>query len=242
MLISTLNYNQPELTDNLVKQLRYDQSFNSHELMVVDNGSTKQSANCTTHKLEENLYFGGGLNVVLEYFLQSRHEYFVLFNNDLIFHGPRLLTNMVQEMKDNDLSLYSPAITNTGADQCFWKQMWNWGTGTVREVQFIDFMCPVMRRDLAEAIVKFPDELFLGWGADFYSGMVAEQNGMKVGVSDNITLSHLVSQTFKTGAIEVKESDFCKQADGNMHNYFLNNPNLNQKFVEFRQNGANYNA
>jgi GT2 family glycosyltransferase len=242
MLISTLNYNQPELTDNLIKQLTHDKSFNSHELMVVDNGSSKQPANSTTHKLEENLYFGGGLNIVLEYFLQSRHEYFVLFNNDLIFHGPRLLTNMVQEMRDNDLSLYSPAITNTGADQCFWKQMWNWGTGTVREVQFIDFMCPVMRRDLAEAIVKFPDELFLGWGADFYSGMIAEQNGMKVGVSDNITLSHLVSQTFKTGAIEVKESDFCRQADGNMHNYFLNNAELNQTFVEFRTNGANYHA
>jgi len=240
MLVATLNYNQPELTDNLVKQLQHDTTFSDHELMVVDNGSTKSIAKSTTHKLEENLYFGGGLNTVLEYFLQTNHEYFVLFNNDLIFHGPRLLSNMVAEMEDSDLSLYSPAITNTGADQCFWKQMWNWGTGTVREVQFIDFMCPVIRRDLAEAIVKFPDELFLGWGADFYSGMVAEQNGMKVGVSDNITLSHLVSQTFKTGAIEVKESDFCKQADGNMHNYFLSHSTYAEMFNRYRQGGANY--
>ena len=52
MLISTLNYNQPELTDNLVKQLRHDVTFNSHELMVVDNGSTEVPANTTTHKFK----------------------------------------------------------------------------------------------------------------------------------------------------------------------------------------------
>ena len=154
MLISTLNYNQPDLTDNLVNQLKRDISFSQHELMVVDNGSTKELAKSTTHKLPENLFFGGGLNVIMDYFLSTKHEYFVLFNNDLIFHGPRLLTNMIKEMEENDLSLYSPSITNTGADQCYWKQMWNWGTYNVRQVPFIDFMCPVFRRDISEAIVK----------------------------------------------------------------------------------------
>ena len=61
MLISTLNYNQPDLTDNLVNQLKRDISFPQHELMVVDNGSTKELAKSTTHKLPENLFFGGGL-------------------------------------------------------------------------------------------------------------------------------------------------------------------------------------
>ena len=107
MLISTLNYNQPDLTDNLVNQLKRDTSFSQHELMVVDNGSTRELAKSTTHKLPENLFFGGGLNVIMDYFLSTKHEYFVLFNNDLIFHGPRLLTNMIKEMEDNDLSLFT---------------------------------------------------------------------------------------------------------------------------------------
>lgn len=239
MLIATLNYNQPELTDNLVNQLKRGNDLSKHELMILDNGSTNQLAQSTTHQLKDNLFFGGGLNVVMEHFLSTDHEYFVLFNNDLIFHGPRLLDNMIREMRENDLALYSPAITNTGADQCFWRQMWNWGTGTVRQVPFIDFMCPVFRRDLAEYIIKFPDELFLGWGPDFYSGILAEEAGFKVGVTDNITLSHLVSQTFKTGAIELKESDFCAQADGNMHNFFLNSK-YKDKFAEFRQLGSTY--
>lgn len=240
MLIATLNYNQPELTDNLIKQLHRGNDLSKHELIVIDNGSTKELAKSTTHKLSENLFFGGGLNVALDYFLSSKHEYFILFNNDLIFHGPRLLDNMIKEMKDNDIALYSPSITNTGADQCFWKQMWNWGTYSVRQVPFIDFMCPIFRKDIAEMIIKFPDELFLGWGPDFYSGIIAEENNLKVGVSDNITLSHLVSQTFKTGAIEIKESDFCSQADKNMHDFFLNSK-YKDKFIEFRQKGSSYN-
>ena len=142
-------------------------------------------------------------------------------------------------MKTNDLALYSPAITNTGADQCFWKQMWNWGTYSVREVPFIDFMCPVIRRDLAEYIVKYPDELFLGWGPDFYTGIKAAELGVKIGVSDNITLSHLVSQTFTSGAIEIKVSDFCQQADGNMHNFFLNSK-YRDNFNELRKLGSEY--
>jgi GT2 family glycosyltransferase len=239
MLIATLNYNQPELTDNLVKQLRTGNDLTQHELMIVDNGSTKELAKSTTHRLEENVFFGGGLNMILEYFLSTNHEYFVLFNNDLIFHGPRLIDNMLREAKDNDLALYSPSITNTGADQCFWKQMWNWGTMSVRQVPFIDFMCLVMRRDLAEYITRYPDELFLGWGPDFYTGIKAQEGGFNVGVSDNITLSHLVSQTFKTGAIDIKESDFCAQADGNMHNFFLNS-NYKDKFIEFRHLGSTY--
>lgn len=241
MLLATLNYNQPELTDNLVDQLKRDTTFSEHELMVVDNGSTKELAKSTTHKLPENLFFGGGLNTIMDYFLSTDHDYFVLFNNDLIFHGPRLIQNMLEEIKSNNLDLYSPSITNSGKDQCHWKQMWNWGTGTVREVEFIDFMCPVFSRKLAKEIKQYPNELFLGWGPDFYTGILAQEKGLKTGVSDNITLTHLVSQTFKSGAIEVKESDFCRQADSNMHNYFFNSPHKN-KFIELRQKYSNYHA
>jgi GT2 family glycosyltransferase len=239
MLVTTLNYNQPELTDNLVNQLRKDTSFSQHELMVVDNGSTKDLATTTTHRLPDNTFFGGGLNVILDYFLSTEHQHFVLFNNDLIFHGPRVLQNMLEEVEEGEYDLYSPAITNAGKDQCHWRQMWNWGTKSVRQVSFIDFMCPIFSRRLAEEIKQFPAELFLGWGPDFYAGVISEEKGFKVGVSDNITLTHLVSQTFKTGAIEIKESEFCQQADMNMHQYFFNSPHK-EKFLELRQIYSNY--
>ncbi|KPK00275.1 MAG: hypothetical protein AMJ60_01870 [Desulfobacterales bacterium SG8_35] len=239
MLVATLNYNQPQLTDNLVEQLKRDNNFGQHEIMVLDNGSTKKKAKYTTHFLPKNIFFGGGLNIVLRYFLETDHKFFVLFNNDLIFHGPRLIENMISEMGKNDLALYSPSIINAGVKQCVWQQMWNWGTRSVREVPFIDFMCPVFRRDLAGIIGQFPRELFLGWGPDLYAGIIADKHDLKVGVSDNITLLHLFSQTFRTGAIEIKESDFNQQADKNMHQYFYNSE-YKDKFIEFYQKGREY--
>ncbi len=130
MLIATLNHNLPDLTDNLVKQLEKDESFGYYELMVVDNGSTEPLAKSTTHQLEENIFFGGGFNVVLDYFLNTDHDYLYFLNNDLIFHGPSFLTTSLNEAKQSDAAVYSPTIINASTEQCHWKQMWNWGKNT----------------------------------------------------------------------------------------------------------------
>ena len=148
MLIATLNHNLPSLTDNLVTQLEYDSSFkNNWELMVVDNGSSEPLAKTTTHTVSENVFFGGGFNVVLDYFLNTNHEYLYFLNNDLIFHGPRFLENSIREAKESDAAVYSPAIINAQTSQCHWRQMWNWGVG-LRDVWWIDFQSPLLRRDI----------------------------------------------------------------------------------------------
>ena len=77
------------------------------------------------------------------------------------------------------MDLYSPSITNSGFGQCHWRQMWNWGTSTVRKVNFIDFMCPIFSKKIAKKIKSFPNELFLGWGPDFYTGIIAEENNFE---------------------------------------------------------------
>ena len=99
MLLATLNHNLPDLTDNLVDQLKRDPMFNQCELMVVDNGSKEALAKTTTHRLEKNIFFGGGFNVVLDYFLnETNHEYLYFLNNDLIFHGPSFITTSLKEL------------------------------------------------------------------------------------------------------------------------------------------------
>jgi hypothetical protein len=52
MLIAALNHNLPDLTDNLVTQLKRDPFFTACELIVVDNGSIEPLAKSTTHQLE----------------------------------------------------------------------------------------------------------------------------------------------------------------------------------------------
>jgi len=239
MLIATLNHNLPQWTDNLVNQLKKDPLFDQCELMVIDNGSKESLAKSTTHKLEENIFFGGGFNVVLDYFLSTNHDYLYFLNNDLIFHGPSFLTTSFKEAKESDAAVYSPTIINASIDQCHWKQMWNWGKG-LREIKWIDFQCPLLRRDVLEKINHFPDELIYGWGLDFYTGCITEQNNLKTIISDNNTITHMNSLTFKENKVNIGVNEFCKNAETNMYNYF-NNSNLNQLYSQLRTYGENYN-
>jgi hypothetical protein len=238
MLIATLNHNLPKLTDNLVRQLKLDKMFSECELMVIDNGSSEPFADTTTHNLEENVFFGGGFNIVLEYFLNTDHDYLYFLNNDLIFHGPRFLENSIKEAKSSDAAVYSPSIINAQESQCHWKQMWNWGIG-LREVRWIDFQSPLLRRDICELIKQYPNELILGWGLDFYTGVISENNNLKTVVSDTNTICHLTSQTFRQNKINIGIDEFCKNADYNMHHYFSSSE-YKQHYFSLREYGERY--
>jgi GT2 family glycosyltransferase len=238
MLIATLNHNLPQWTDNLVNQLRRDPLFSDCELMVLDNGSSEPLAKFTTHILEQNVFFGGGFNVVLEYFLSTNHEYLYFLNNDLVFHGPAFLTTSLREAKQSDAAVYSPTVINASIDQCHWKQMWNWGKG-LREIRWVDFQCPLIRRDLLETIQQFPNELIYGWGLDFYAGCVAEKLNVKTIVSDNNTITHMNSLTFKENKIDIGVNEFCRNAETNMNQFFLNS-DYKSLYYELRTYGENY--
>lgn len=238
ILVSTLNYNLPDLTDNLVSQINQS-SFKDYELMVVDNGSTINRAQSTTHTVDENLYYGGGVNLILDYFLSTKHDYLLILNNDLIFHGYNILQELINAATRYDLSAISPSIINAEINQCHWKQMHCWGTNSIRNVKWVDFQAPMLRRDICEIIKQYPIELFLGWGLDFYTGLVAEENNLKIGVHDGITFTHLNSQTFKQGNLNISLDDFCRSAEYNMHDYFIKN-NLLEKYIEYRRYAENY--
>lgn len=241
MLIATLNHNLPDLTDNLVNQLKKDPLFIKSELIVVDNGSKEEPAKSTTHKLDYNTFFGGGFNVVLDYFLNStKHDYLYFLNNDLIFHGPSFLTTSLREAKETEAAVYSPSIINASIEQCHWKQMWNWGVGR-REVKWIDFQCPLLRRDVLESINQFPTELEYGWGLDFFTGCMTEKLGLKTIVSDSNTICHLNSQTFKQNKIDIGVGEFCRNAEQNMNSFFLNSEHKDV-YLKLRSYGENYTA
>jgi hypothetical protein len=238
MIVATLNHNLPDLTDNLVRQLQQDPLFNQCELMVIDNGSKENLAKSTTHVLEENVFFGGGFNAAIEYFLSTDHDYLYFLNNDLIFHGPRFLSQSLQEAKETNASVYSPTVINASLDQCHWKQMWNWGQG-LRQVKWIDLQCPLLRRDVLEKMQQLPNELIYGWGMDLYIGCITEIHNFKTVVSDNNTICHLNSQTFKQNKVNIEINEFCRRAEENMFNYFRNSE-MNSLYWELRNYGENY--
>jgi GT2 family glycosyltransferase len=241
ILVSTLNHNLPGMTDNLVNQVKQS-IFTNYELFVVDNGSEQENiSQHTTRRLEANTYFGGGCNVILDYLLnKTAHEYLLILNNDLLFHGYYFLEKLLAHAEQGNFAMLSPSVINASFVQDPWRQMRWWGADRVREVKWIDFQCPLLRRDLCEIIRQFPQDLYLGWGVDFYAGLVSGEHNLRSGVCDDITITHLNSQTLAQNKVKnMTMKDFNKSAHSRMTGYFAGS-RFNNKYLEFRKYAESY--
>lgn len=242
ILLATLNHNQAGLTDNLVTQWKRDPYVDNCEIMVVDNGSMENEiASSTTHKLDQNVFFTGGFNIILEYFLEGDYEYLAMFNNDIVFHGYKFLETAFKEIQENNVDLYTPSVINGSEEQCKWKTVWNWGSDTVREVKYIDDQCPILSRRLCKAIKQFPQELLLGYGTDFYECIIANRLEYKIAVSDNLTVCHLENQTLKRNKLTtISKEQYYNDNYHNMVNYFENSK-YKQEYLDLFEYGDKYN-
>lgn len=214
-----LQYNTKELTESLYGTLKpYEKSY---EVIVLDNGSDPDRvSSCTTYRLEENLYYGGGLNVALNLFLSSpEFDSVMILNNDIICHGEGFINTLQEEMLIGEFDIISPCVLepHTG-DQTCWKQMRPWHTGKTRQVPWVDYQAPLLSRRFVETIFPFPYKLQYGWGQDILSGVECSERGWKIGVCDKVPIIHLVSQTINLNP--EKLSDVNRLAESNMFQYF----------------------
>lgn len=243
ILVATMNVNQPDLTNNLVEEILKDKKVEC-EIMVLENGATERTK-YSTHSSEKNYFYGGGLNLIFDYYLnETKHDWLMVLNNDLIFHGQNFLSTMIDEATKNDICQLSPAVINASIAQCYWKQMHMWMTGGTRLVKWLDFQAPLFRRDICEIIKEYPIELIYGWGNDILSGIIAEKHNLKVGVTDKVCVTHLNSQTMNKGVLDLEGNfittkEYCRRAEINMHSYMESSGNWD-KFVEFKNHASTY--
>ena len=238
-LVVIYNINMPEMTDSLWESL-YPYRRNDYDMILIDNGSTPAGkSKYTTHETGQNCYFGGALNIALQYFLDSdEYDSLLSLNNDLILQGPNFVKTLRDEMFNGDYKIISPSVLQV-ANQCKWKYMHCWNSNGTRDVKWVDFQAPLLHKDLIEKIQQFPDELIYGWGQDMLSGVICEQENWKVGVVDKCPLIHHSAKTYKEGKSDLDLTTYCRNAESGMFNYFQNN-GLIEKFHEFRQLSAEY--
>jgi len=233
------NHNMPEMTDKLWESLKPYES-DIYDLILIDNGSTSQGkSKYTTHETGQNTYFGGALNIALQFFLESNeYDSLLSLNNDLILQGPNFIKTLRDEMFSGDYKIVSPCVLQVNS-QCKWKYMHCWNSDGIRDVKWVDFQAPLLHKDLIEHIQQFPDELIYGWGQDVLSGIICEQMGWKVGVVDKCPLIHHSAGTYKAGKSDLDLTTYCRNAEGGMFGY-MQKTGLISKFNEFRELSANY--
>ena len=69
---------------------------------------------------------------------------------------------------------------------------------------------------------------------------IANTLGLKTVVSDNNTITHMNSLTFKENKVNIGVNEFCQRAEYNMNNYF-GKSEYNSLYYDLRQYGENYN-
>ena len=223
-LVVILNHNLPEYTNFLYNELKTHQT-DTHDIFVFDNASTPEGQPCIVHlATEENCYFGGAMNLVFDFMLESEEYDSLLFlSNDIILHGYNFVDTLRKEMLEQDYTILSPSVLQVRLEPDMWKQMHNYGTKTVREVPWVDFMSPLIHRRLIEEIKQFDMSMRYGWGLDIYSGLICEKKEWKIGVVDYLSLVHLVAKTTKEGKADITTSEYCQLAQQGMDNFFFSN-------------------
>jgi len=233
------NHNLPEMTDKLWEELKpYERD--DYDLILIDNGSTDEGkSKYTTHETGQNTYFGGALNIALDFFTMSgTYDSLLSLNNDLVLQGDNFVKTLREEMFNNDFKIVSPCVLQV-ENQCKWKYMHCWNSDTIREVKWVDFQAPLMHKDFINHIKQFPDELIYGWGQDVLSGIICEENDWKVGVVDRCPMIHHSAHTYKSGKSDLDLETYCRNAEQGMFGY-MQSRGLKTKFMNFRELSAGY--
>jgi hypothetical protein len=243
-----LHYNTPQYTDVLYELLEPEQLSGNYDLVVIDNGSdVGKESKYATYKLNENVFFGGGLNASMNLILDNDEYDSLLFLNSDLIVGKRFVTSLRYESgiyQDSiKYDIISPCIIQPEKTQNHWNQMLP-NSLIIREVKWIDLQAPFISRRFIEHLASEVQEgdniidgtLIRGWGIDVWFGIEAKRMGWRTGVSDVTPAVHLGSMTMKAlGNV----SEYCQLAEQGM-NEFFNKSGLMKEFIDMRSWAENY--
>lgn len=238
-LVAILHYNSTQYTDTLYEMLKpYERD--DYDLVVIDNGSDLQkTSKYTTFRLEENVYYGGGLDVTMNYFIENtQYDSMMLLNSDLIIHGQNFVKSLRNELfSEEDLVSVSGCVIQPEKDQCHWKAIHNWGHKTLRYVPWVDYQCNLLKRKFVEKVEGFGSHF--GWVQDIMTGIVCENEGWKIGVCDWLPVVHFGNGSVKDNSNDPIISQYNQLAEQEMLQYFREK-GLWDRFLDQRQKAENY--
>lgn len=238
-LAAILHYNSTQYTDSLYEMLKpYEEDV--YDLVVIDNGSEPdKTSKYTTFRLDENVYYGGGLDVTMNYFLENeQYDSMILLNSDLILHGPNFIKSLREELfADEDLVLVSGCVLQPEVNQCHWKMVHNWGSKVVRHVPWVDYQCCLLKRNFVEEVKGFGSRF--GWVQDIMTGIVCEDKGWKIGVCDWLPVIHFGNGSVKQNTHNPIVAQYNQLAEQEMFQYFKEK-GLWDRFIQQRQKGESY--
>lgn len=236
-LIVILHYNSVQFTDALFEMLKpYERE--DYDLVVLDNGSDEgKSSKYTTYRSDVNTFYGGGLDLSLQLFLENEnYDSFAILNSDMVIHGYNFFRTLRKLLFSNDYIIVSPCVIQPEKTQCFWKQMHCWNATELRPVPFIDYQCAFMKRQFAEHVKGFGSQY--GWVQDIMTGIICEDMKWKIAICDWLPVVHIGNGTVKDNP---KMSNYNVLAQSELDQYFISKGLVNQmQALQQKAIGYNY--
>ena len=234
-----LHYNSTKYTDTLYELLKpYEKD--DYELIVIDNGSDlDKTSKYSSFRIEENCYYGGGLDVCMNYFLENeQYDSLIVLNSDLIIQGHNFIKELRRNLfKYNHVQLTSACIIQPGLGQCYWPQMHCWNSTVPRKVEWVDYQCVLLKREFVEYVKSFNSKY--GWVQDIMSGIICKNKNWSIEILDWLPAIHIGNGSINDNLDKPDIANYNTNAEKEMWQYFEQKGLLNE-LIQLRNNAKTY--
>jgi GT2 family glycosyltransferase len=136
--------------------------------------------------IDSNKYktqFTDSFNLALEAFMQSKFSHVMICNNDIDLDYNRLI--QLDDLVKGRKGIFSPVVNSphnavmskTGDDQ-------------MRQVPWVEFVCPIIHRDVIEVIGLLDNKMPRGWGVELDYCYRAKQAGFNTYLIQDVSVHH----------------------------------------------------
>lgn len=217
--IIILNYNGKHDTLECLRSLK-GVNYSGYRITVVDNGSADGSADAIAKEYpdanlirsKENLRFGGGNNLAMKKSLEEGFEYVLLLNNDTVVESDFLSQLVKMAESDDSIGMTGPKMYYYDHHTVIWfaggyvnmniARMRHYGIGEiesgkhgkVKEVNFLNGACLLIKRKVLEDIGLFDEDFYL-YGEDVDLNLRASKAGYKLMYQPRARIFHKVSRS-----------------------------------------------
>jgi hypothetical protein len=193
-----LDYQNRELTENLLATFP--------DAIVINQGNDYSYRN--EIRLDENVGFTKGWNLGIQRIFDD-YDSFWIMNSDI--QTEAVCFDKLKEVLESHprLGIVSPYCNSPHALMHRQTQTW------LRYTSFVEFVCPIIRKEVISKIGYLDESFIKGWGVEYDYCWRTRRNGYSVGVYDLVGVNHLEHATID----KVGREDYFSQAAYEMNTY-----------------------
>jgi len=128
-------------------------------------------------------HFTDSFNVALETFMKSKFSHAMICNNDIDLDYDRLI--QLENAVRNKKGIFSPVV-NSPHNAVMSKQ----GNDTYRKVPWVEFVCPIISKDVVKEIGLLDTGMPRGWGIELDYCYRAKQAKFSTNLIQTVSVEH----------------------------------------------------